>query len=331
MDKPLIRTAQDLRKLPNYLESVDPQAQPLSKIVIGYLLESEYPCGLKGCHRAHKEGFLVELEDGKVTNVGWICGERFGDRFALERTRYAERELRPKAIRAIQEAIAKIRGMKDELATLASDADRLSQCKQGMRNQLPKLYEELNRRAHSGNARVVEQVEQTKQEIDNQYEMNPSAGRQRFRYREETRGMLPGLSVISDNIRENVIVELTGRAETLLTTEIGPLSTDKLLEWERWSEQFDSMVKRAHATVMGGGQLFAPESFRLMSYLTTIHTERSALSKLTAEALLKDTATSMATDKPTAVPTKLSKKQQDIQKRLEATLRNAKRLGYQRS
>lgn len=76
------------------------------------------------------------------------------------------------------------------------------------------------------------------------------------------------------------------------------------------------------------GQLFAPESFRLMSYLTTVHTERSALSKLTAEALLKDAATPMATDKPTTASTKLSKKEQDIQKRLKATLQNAKRLGY---
>lgn len=328
MDKPLIRTAQDFRKLENYLASVDPQTQPLSKIVIGYLLESEYPCGLKGCHRAHKEGFLVELENGKVTNVGWICGERFGDKFALEKNRYAERELRPKAIRTIQEAMAKIRSMKEELATLASDADRLSQYKQGMRNQLPKLYEELGRRAHSGNAQVVEQVERTKQEIDNLYEMNPGAGRERFRYREEARGILPGLHVISDNIRENVIVELTGKAETLLTADIGPLSTDKLLEWERWALRFDSMVERAHATVKGGTQLFSAESFRLMSYLTTIHTERSALSKLTSEDLLKDVAAPQDAGKPLAEPPRLSKKQQDAQKRLKATLQNAKRLGY---
>ncbi|MDE2598437.1 MAG: hypothetical protein KGL40_02310 [Rhodocyclaceae bacterium] len=328
MDKPFIRTAQDLRKLPNYLESVDPQAQPLSKILVGYFLETEHLCGLKSCHQPHKEGFLVELENGKLTNVGWKCGERFGDRFALERTKYAERELRPKAIRTIQDAMAKIRAMKEELATLASDADRLSQCKQGMRNQLPKLYKELDRRAHSGNAQVVEQVERTKQEIDNLYEMNPGAGRERFRYREEARGILPGLHVISDNIRENVIVQLTGKAETLLTADIGPLSTDKLLDWERWALRFDSMVERAHATVKGGTQLFSPESFRLMSYLTTVHTERSALSKLTSEALLKDVAAPKDAGKPTAEPLKLSKKQQDIQKRLEATLRNAKRLGY---
>jgi hypothetical protein len=175
---------------------------------------------------------------------------------------------------------------------------------------------------------VVEQVERTKQEIDDLHEMNPGAGRERFRYREESRGILPGLHVVADNIRDDVVNKVTGKAEALLTTDIGSLSTDKLLEWERWALRFNSMVERAQAMVIDGAQLFAPESFRLMSHLATVHTEKGALSKLTAEALLKDVAAQSA-DMPVAtVPPKRSKKELDIQKKLDAILRNAKSRGY---
>ena len=323
MDKPLIRTAQDLRDLPNYLESVAPLAQPLSRIVTGYYLTSEYPCGLKSCHQPHREGFLVELADGNVTNVGWKCGEGFGDKFTVERTRYAERELRPKAIRNIQSALPKLRGMQQEIMHLAAEADRLSQCKQGMRSLLPKLYRELEHRAHSGNDRVVELVERTKKDIDNLHEMNPGSSRERLRYREEMRGVLPGLGVIADNIREVVITAFTAKVEALLLLNVGTLSTEKLLEWERWALHLDDTISRARGTVTTGNQLFASESFRLMTYISTVDTERRALVKLSPKDLMQNKLNSTPGSAIPARQLAQSKKQRDIQKRLDATLRTA--------
>lgn len=319
----MIRTVQDLRDLPNYLESVDPHTQPLSKIITGYYLNEEYPCGLKSCHQPHRDGFLVELEDGNVTNVGWKCGERFGDKFSVERTRYAEREMRPKAIRIVQDTIPKLHGMRQEMTHLATEADRLSQCKQGMRSLFPKLYRELERRAHSGNDRIAEQVERTKKEVDDLYEMNPASSRERFRYREEPRGVLPGLRVIADNIREDVITAVTLKGDALLLLDIGSLSTEKLLEWERWAQHFDDIIQRARGTVAAGNQLFAPESFHLMAYIATVDTERRALVKLLPADLLRDKKSLTPASALPAHPAEQSKKQRDIQKRLEATLLSA--------
>lgn len=323
MDVPMIRTVQDLRDLPNYLESVDPQAQPLAKIITGYYLNEEYPCGLKSCHQPHREGFLVELEDGNVTNVGWKCGERFGDKFSFERTRYAERVMRPKAIRIVQDTIPKLHAMQQEMTHLATEADRLSHCKQGMRSMFPKLYRELERRAHSGNDRVGEQVERTKKEVDDLYEMNPAGSRERFRYREEPRGVLPGLRVIADNIREDVITAVTLKADALLPLNICSLSTEKLLEWERWALHFDDIIQRARDTVAAGSQLFAPDSFRLMTYIATADSEKRALGKLSPGDLLRDKESLKPPSAIPAHPAEQSKKQRDIQKRLEATLRSA--------
>jgi len=267
----------------------------------------------------------VELEDGNVTNVGWKCGEGFGDKFAVERTRYAERELRPKAIRTIQDTIPKLRDMQQELAQLEAEADRISRCKQGMRRQVPNLYRELERRAHSSNDRVVEHVERTKKEIDDLCEMNPGSSRERFRYREESRGVLLGLRIIADNIREIVITNLTSKAEVLLTVNIGSLPTDKLLDWERWALRLEDKIAQARATITAGNQLFVPESFRLMAHFATTDSERFALAKLTPTALLRDEVNPTQGKATPTHPTALSKKQRDIQRRLEETLRKAQR------
>jgi hypothetical protein len=163
MDKlTIIRTPSDITSYPKYLESIDPKTRPLRRIITGYYLNEEYPCGLKSCHQPHKEGFLVELEDTYVTNVGWVCGQQFGEKFAIERTRYAEQILRPKAIATIQNIVSKINGLPQEIQRLAEEAARLSQCKQSMRSQFPRLYKDLERRAHSSDNRVTEQVELTR-------------------------------------------------------------------------------------------------------------------------------------------------------------------------
>lgn len=325
MEKPIIRTASDLQNIPDYLPSIDPATHPLQSIITGYYLDVEYPCGLKGCHQPHKEGFLVALENGGVSNVGWKCGEHFGEKFAVERTRYAERELRPKAIRIIQETVTKIQGVRQELNQLEAEADRLSQCKQGMRSQLPKLYAELERRAHNGNNRVTEQIERGKKEIDDLHALNPGSSRENFRYKEEFRGVLQGLQILATNIREDVITQFTGKAGALLSiTSIGGLGTEKLLEWERWSVHFDEMLAQAKSTIAAGNSFFASDSFRLMAHIATLHTEKAALPKLTAASLLRNSSAS-STVTIAAPSIALSKKQRDSQKKLAAILQKNQR------
>ncbi|MDA8254944.1 MAG: hypothetical protein M0Z99_04765, partial [Betaproteobacteria bacterium] len=72
----------------------------------------------------------------------------------------------------------------------------------------------------------------TQKEIDDLQAMNPSTRRELLRYREDFRGVLPGLRTLSTQIRDEVVSRFTGRAESLLTTNVTPLSTDKRLEWE---------------------------------------------------------------------------------------------------
>lgn len=166
MDRPNIRTSRDLLNLPNFVEFVDPVARPLRKIVTPYYLDFEYPCGLKSCRQPHREGYLVELADGTLTNVGRICGGHFGDAFAIEELRYSEQVQRPELIASLIVVAQQIRAQWQTLNDLETQAVTLSSYKSGFRTAVPKLHKELERRAHAGNARVIDHVERSKQEVE---------------------------------------------------------------------------------------------------------------------------------------------------------------------
>lgn len=321
MNKMTIRTPQDILNLPNYVESVDPKVRNLKRISSHYYLNEEIHCGLKNCRQPHKDGFLVELEDGYLTNVGHICGNQFGETFAAEYKRYADQELRPKAIRNIQEAIAKINSLGWKLQDLRTDANRISEYKNGLRSSFPAIYQDLSRRANNNNDRVSEQIERTGKEIDDLHALNPGVTRASLRYRDEPRGVIPGLWVLPINIREQVVTGLVGRAEDLLVCNIAGLPTDKLLDWERWSVNFDDAFKRAGEIIAAGHALFRAESFQLMAYLTTGQREKAALALLTA-ADLQGGVDAKAADRDQS---SISKKEQDGRKKLAAIKQNAGR------
>lgn len=321
MEKPIIRSPSDITNFPKYLKSIDPKTQPLRRIITGYHLNEEYPCGLKSCHQPHKDGYLVELENTYVTNVGWVCGQQFGEKFAIERLRYAEQEIRPKAITTIQDIVTKIRGIPQDLQRLADEAAQLSQCKQSMRSQFPRLYKDLDRLAHSGNNRVTEQIELTPKEIDDLLAMNPGSGRGRFRYREELRGVLPGLRVLAINIHEEVISRLKSKADTIIGINVSSLPTDKLLEWEGWAHRFDEMLADTKNLIADGNQFFTPECFDLLKYIATDLAEKAAISKLTVAKLLKEGTNKDTQKNVSVVPVAMSKKQRDSRKKLAAILK----------
>ena len=86
----LIRIPADVSNLIGENTYIDPNKFPLKKIVKHYHVKPEIQCSLSMCHRWHNEGYIVELEDGRLTNVGHICGKQFGDIFAIEEQKYQE-------------------------------------------------------------------------------------------------------------------------------------------------------------------------------------------------------------------------------------------------
>jgi uncharacterized protein (DUF4415 family) len=63
-------------------------------------------CSLTTCHREHLEGVLVELDDGRISNIGHVCGsqpENFGEQLARETKQHGEAQVRRDAIVRLQD------------------------------------------------------------------------------------------------------------------------------------------------------------------------------------------------------------------------------------
>lgn len=324
MKRPIIRSAQDLLSLPTYLESIDPITQPLRRIVTHYQLDQEFPCGLKGCRQPHKDGFLVELEDGNLSNVGHVCGKEFGeDRFGDEKRRYAEQVLRPQAIAIITTVLEQLQSLRPELAELRVHAERLSLYKRGLRERFSRLYVELERRAHNGGNRVSEQIELTPAEFEQRKAIDSRASR----YREEYRGTLPGLGILAENVHDVVITRLVAKADELREVDLSSMATNQLLEWQRWSTDFDEAFGNAKKLVAAGERLFTKESFQLMSLLVINHVEKAAVAKLAAADLINGRSATTGIQSGAAAGSNqpmLSKKQRDLQKKYDAIARNSR-------
>ena len=102
MERP--RDYATLTERPNFREVLDRKEHKLRRVLSGYSFQALVQCGLADCRKAHRDGYLVETEDGLETNVGHVCGRNtFGTRFEVERALYERtRELQDLRDRATQ-------------------------------------------------------------------------------------------------------------------------------------------------------------------------------------------------------------------------------------
>ncbi|OHX21236.1 hypothetical protein [Chromobacterium sphagni] len=87
----VIESIEELERLPGYTKDIDPKAVKLDKIVYFYRFPDTIRCGKENCHRPHLLGFVVRLEDGRLTNVGNVCGKDLGAEKFLAQSKMALR------------------------------------------------------------------------------------------------------------------------------------------------------------------------------------------------------------------------------------------------
>lgn len=71
-----IESWDDILSTPGFTTHVDPKTVKLKEIIGSYSFGTLIPCGLSTCQQPHANGFLVVAADGRVTNLGRICGQR---------------------------------------------------------------------------------------------------------------------------------------------------------------------------------------------------------------------------------------------------------------
>ncbi len=124
------------------------------------------PCGIASCSQPHKHGFIVELADQTLSNVGRICGKhKLGVEFNQMLVRY----------RATRKAMAKAQAagvVRDEAMAAVADAQMMPPMLQAAKALLgsldsltPRMRAVLERRAASGDSQITRLRDPTSEEV----------------------------------------------------------------------------------------------------------------------------------------------------------------------
>jgi hypothetical protein len=282
-----IKLAADLQRIDGYRYDIDPTREPLKKILQDYYVTPTIQCGLSGCHRWHNDGYLVELENGNLTNVGHICGAGFGEKFETERIHYMDTILRPMVLQAVRDGKIKLESRQAQINILADSASRLSSRKSEFRRRFPDTARNLDRRASNGGSMVMDSVERTKGEIEDILAANPHQNRESLRFREIEKGRIAGLQLFSFNIRQSISQELVSKAQELIALDIDAqkLKTEVLVKWESWLNSFDERIEEAMNFVNKAEEFFSEENYQLIASLPLPRPESSLLKQIKTSAL----------------------------------------------
>lgn len=315
-DRIHIKSEKQLHDLAGYTKDIKPEDEPQLRIIGHYYLTPMIQCGIKSCHQKHNEGVVLALSDGRVTNVGHICGERFGDRFRTAFKTYSDQHIRPPAIQKLAELKTRLATMQMALHDMRTKTNQLCERIQAFRERFPRVAQELVRRANSGNDRVFESVPLTNAEVDNLVAANPGSRREQFRYREELRGRIAGLKLFAIKLRDQIVTGFVDKAEQLRDADIPALSTERLLNWDNWAEDFDRRFDEASALLALGTEFFSRGNLDLLAYLAVGNDQAEGLRKLTVDNLFKSTTAKAATGTPVGFAE--TKPEKAARKRMEA-------------
>jgi hypothetical protein len=265
-----LRTSEDIENLADHITKVDPVANPLNRILQHYYIHPfSIKCGLSGCGKVHKEGCLVELKDHHITNIGHVCGARFGERFQRQRTENYDNVWRPRLIQTITQAQSRLATNELKHHQTGLQASDLESRSRDFREMFPGILETLLRRAFNNDSDVAESVARSKEEIGDLMAANPFQSREALAFRDKRVGTISGFRFpthdwsISTGFRK-LFSELTKFSE--LTPR--SLSRSDLQRWAHWAEDFDGNLGEAVKAIEDGNNFFTPANFQLFAVFT---------------------------------------------------------------
>lgn len=270
-----LRTPEDIHRLPGYLSKVNPDQTPLQRIIQYYYIRPfDIQCALCGKH--HMDGCIVELENGKLTNIGHICGDRFGERFSEEKRKFSESERKPELIKKLVGTSDKLSSMHFQFEDLKHRAGTLARRGDNFSEMFPDLHKELFRRALNNQHRVTTSVELSEKEITEAKAAAPYKSRDELRFRDVEKGTIRGHRFpainwsLNDGVRSvfieaNKFAELTPRS----------MSMQDLTKWANWSDDLDEKISAVSSAIKEGEEFFSSENFRLFELLpATLATQK---------------------------------------------------------
>ncbi len=285
-ERGLVRIASwdDIESVPGFTVDIDPKTVKLKEIIGSYTFDALIPCGLSTCHQPHGHGFLVSAADGRVTNIGRICGKRH---FSVEFTQMSRVFLA--AVRAQQnrEFLGELRSrlptITTEVATIRNEQygavwinARINQLT-GNSTALPaSIINAVRQAVRRGNGILTIERAATKQEREERSAAIDVKGLEHLRRNvsfvvEDQVGQLDGFAALAPG---NGLREILGAIEPFLTSlsevNIESLPDKQLRELSRIGSELDANLDRLRKIVAVGRRLLTRQNIQqLMRFATS--------------------------------------------------------------
>ncbi|MBN6150269.1 hypothetical protein JR065_07955 [Xanthomonas sp. AmX2] len=285
-ERGLVRIASwgDIESVPGFTADIDPKTVKLKEIIGSYTFDALIPCGLSTCHQPHGNGFLVAAADGRVTNIGRICGKRH---FSVEFTQMSRIFLA--AVRAQQnrEFLGELRSrlptITTEVATIKNEQHgaawintRVNQLT-GKSTALPTpIINAVRQAVRRGNGVLIIERAATKQEREERSAAVDVKGLEHMRRNvsfvvEDQVGQLDGFAALAPG---NGLREILGAIEPFLKglseADIESLPDKQLRELSKVGGELDANLDRLRAIVAAGRRLLTRKNIQqLMRFATS--------------------------------------------------------------
>jgi hypothetical protein len=284
-ERGLVRIASwdDIESIPGFTADIDPKTVKLKEIIGSYTFDALIPCGLSTCHQPHGNGFLVAAADGRVTNIGRICGKKH---FDVEFTQMSRVFLA--AVRAQQnrEFLGELRNrlptITMEVATIKTEQHgaawintRVNQLT-GKSTALPTpIINAVRQAVRRGDGALILERAPTKQEREERSAAVDVKGLEHLRRNvpfvvEERVGQLDGFLALAPG---NGLREIIGSIEPFLTAlseaDIESLPDKQLRELSKVGGGLDANLERLRNVVAAGRRLLTRQNIQQLTRFAT--------------------------------------------------------------
>lgn len=277
----------DIESVPGFTSDIDPKTVKLKEIIGSYTFDALIPCGLSTCHQPHGNGFLVAAADGRVTNIGRICGKKH---FNVEFTHMSRIFLA--AVRAQQsreflgELKNRVPGISAEVATIKNGQHgaawinaRVNQLT-GSSAALPtSIVNAVRQAVRRGDGTLIIERAATKKEREERFAAMDVKGLEHLRRNvpfvvEDRVGQLDGFPALAPG---NGLREVLGTIEPFLTAlkeaDIESLSDKQLRELTKAGGELDANLERLRSIITAGRRLLKRRNIQQLTRFATSSTD----------------------------------------------------------
>ncbi|MDF3885268.1 hypothetical protein [Cupriavidus basilensis] len=283
-----VKTAADIRNLPGWVGKVDPQQVKLKRVIWPYHLSHPMQCSLANCGTQHKDGVLIELEDGRISNIGHVCGadaNKFGDDYLRARAAMSDDKVRAMILAALADRQT-LTAIRSHAAAIENETYLWNRRVHQFATLFPSVCDELNRRRNTvGGLEVFEERERTEREITEAIEQGRARSRDEARYYRVHKGNIAGIEVMSiGSIRMDAVVR---RADALCAVDPTGIKTSELNRLYTDLTSLPDEITRIASMISAGSRFFSRVNFELMGYFPLLRASRDRLLSLTVAELDK--------------------------------------------